>query len=1490
MASDVLEAEEVIKRIRKGHGIIEGDLIEELKRNPDLAVALKELHINLRNSVKLLSEELNTKDAHCVLEMIQNADDNSYEPGIKPKLHFHLQPMTLRVDCNEKGFSEADVKAICSIGQSTKPIEGCIGEKGIGFKSCWKIANIVAISSGPYSFKFDRSKDLGMIAPIPAVFPSHEYLDGHTQILLELQTQEKAEHLEEEFKSLPPTLLMFLRRLRHLRIDFGAKAYKEICCEPNQQGDLLYLTTKDKEESGTEVTTKVSYIVAKHKMQAYASEPKRKGVSETEIVLGFPMSADDSPLGATQNAHAILPLRDYGFKFMIQADFLLPASREDILRCPWNQNLLSGIPIAFCQAVKKLNEKPSLRYSWTRYLPDRLPHSFLSPLSDTLREALTDTKVLYSWTGSLEEPRLLVHIPPRFLNRKGSPIMISDQSELRLYLSPKYSWFTDQDSLRKLGVTEFADQDFLNKLKTLYPTKTTKTNDADQKWHEDVAKALNTLSHSRWSTQISHLPLVPLRDGRWISMASVKEAVFLDQPDGMSTPTGIDIQLVDKYATTNPGRLRLYNNLGIKTCSSYEISNLILRKHQTGYQSLSSSRDAAMHLVYLYRARSTKPLLPYSLIWVYDGAKTWVKPKDLYIEIPGQNFFADLFSKDPDCLRFIHSDYITIVRGNEQASWLQWLVETLSLSTQPRLVEEGGLSRAFKSIIKHHDSVTWLNILRDPKRRYKPSNHPNVCEELAGTKVICVDGKVRKLDETVFPTPAIRTVCAKFDIEPPIIKVDDPSYEGWIKLLQPLGVGMKVTVGFYIEALKCIKDTNHVDRTQVFRIYQALAEIQDQAALRKAFLHEDLILKWSLDNASWIAMSACVWNAPLRLRSKIALSGIWPDCEKFFRLSLGVENATLDMIVEEIKRTSWGSDTSDVGMIKSLFTTLIRFAPDYGAEAKRAQIDGFSTGTFFIADRHYLHESFTGKVPILDFSVGEVHKLHKIFDLLNLRNKYLSNVVEEDYNTSGSQELDHRLTTMFRSKANALARCAQYWRPSQAMKDTLQKQSELLGLKVIRVSKITLRRYLTHQGQTISVESEGELQVVPFADGLNVYLPVEEAKLQLVNQLYLPNEIAKFLGILDRSLFIGVILQSNKDVVDTLLDYQGVPKLQDEEFISMDSLSNTEGTGQSLEDYPSLSKIATNQRSTSDSSKSAVIGGKSIVEHGESITRRVSTNRITPTFSAMVQSRPSLEFQMTNLMISSGTGPTTESGLYRSPAAPLSRELMVRNIKSAKERFQEMQTSLKIRGSQSTEFPVEAVNLLDIAKYKPTKRKGRNSRATKNAPQRQNNVSAARDFEIGVSGEQFAFEYLKNAVPDFNETHWTSNLKAFTKLHPDYKDFESYDAPEVSDFVFEDKRGQLTAFLVDRGHEESKAWLAEPPTYYLEVKATTEGHHAPFSMSNWQYKLVRANHSPSLLSHLHSSAHGVVTDADVGIGTRPHAFVPGIYRDSESGIHDLAGV
>ena len=96
----------------------------------------------------------------------------------------------------------------------------------------------------------------------------------------------------------------------------------------------------------------------------------------------------------------------------------------------------------------------------------------------------------------------------------------------------------------------------------------------------------------------------------------------------------------------------------------------------------------------------------------------------------------------------------------------------------------------------------------------------------------CVDGVLRRLDETVFPTPELLKVCAKFDIQLPFIKVDKLEDKGWIHLLEPLGVGMKATVDFYVQALRRIKEIKQVDKAQALKVYQALPENHDQSALR----------------------------------------------------------------------------------------------------------------------------------------------------------------------------------------------------------------------------------------------------------------------------------------------------------------------------------------------------------------------------------------------------------------------------------------------------------------------------------------------------------------------------------------------------------------------------------------------------------------------------------------------------------------------------------
>jgi len=113
-----------------------------------------------------------------VLKRIQNAEDNDYATE-NPHLRFVLtntdsligykNTAVLIVENNEVGFQKKHVEAICSVGQSTKSKDqGYIGEKGIGFKSVFRITSCPYVFSQGFSFKLpetDDSSGLGYIVP-----------------------------------------------------------------------------------------------------------------------------------------------------------------------------------------------------------------------------------------------------------------------------------------------------------------------------------------------------------------------------------------------------------------------------------------------------------------------------------------------------------------------------------------------------------------------------------------------------------------------------------------------------------------------------------------------------------------------------------------------------------------------------------------------------------------------------------------------------------------------------------------------------------------------------------------------------------------------------------------------------------------------------------------------------------------------------------------------------------------------------------------------------------------------------------------------------------------------------------------------------------------------------------------------------------------------------------------------------------------------------
>jgi hypothetical protein len=183
-----------------------------------------------------------------------------------------------------------------------------VGEKGIGFKSVFTVADRVYINSGPYSFYFDKRAPLGMITP--ALDSQYPAVRGWTTFHLHLAPSENGNDLSAQLRDVSPTLLLFLRKLRALSITVPSDGTDiEVRRTDYVDRDMVVL---ERVQNGERIVE--SYVLVKYLAQTPSEEPTREGVKESEIVLAFPVTETREPMAKNQDVHAFLPLRCYGFK------------------------------------------------------------------------------------------------------------------------------------------------------------------------------------------------------------------------------------------------------------------------------------------------------------------------------------------------------------------------------------------------------------------------------------------------------------------------------------------------------------------------------------------------------------------------------------------------------------------------------------------------------------------------------------------------------------------------------------------------------------------------------------------------------------------------------------------------------------------------------------------------------------------------------------------------------------------------------------------------------------------------------------------------------------------------------------------------------------------------------------------------------------------------------------------------------------------------
>lgn len=369
--------------------------------SPEAAV-VRGMRAKLERAVQLLAGELYADGIHFVLELLQNAEDSEYDLWDEPFFRIVRRPDHLLVQYNEVGFREEEVRSLCDISRSSKSkAAGQIGEKGVGFKSVFRVSDTPQVFSAGYSFGFRRSDldtGLGYVVPSWIDRPPPCVQAGLTNIYLPLRGDAQGEIAR--IADIEPSVLLFLKKLRTIEIidEVSGRTRRVTRID---RGNNVELQDDDRPETWRVFATKL-------KVPADCRDDRREGIEETEMILAFPLTSEqEADASRKPSVHAFLPVRPYGFRFVVQADFVLASSREEILKDrSWNRWLRDRVPEVFLKATAASRDDERLRNKFLSFvpLPGDLEDEFFKPVSERIIGLLKEDACILVEAGRWARP------------------------------------------------------------------------------------------------------------------------------------------------------------------------------------------------------------------------------------------------------------------------------------------------------------------------------------------------------------------------------------------------------------------------------------------------------------------------------------------------------------------------------------------------------------------------------------------------------------------------------------------------------------------------------------------------------------------------------------------------------------------------------------------------------------------------------------------------------------------------------------------------------------------------------------------------------------------------------------------------------------------------------------------------------------------------------------------------------------------------------
>jgi hypothetical protein len=885
---------------------------------------------------KLLStiaNELNSEDNHFLLELIQNAQDNKYGEGTEPSILFRATPELLIVENNELGFTAQNVKSLCSAAESTKTDKTMyIGEKGIGFKSVFKVTHAPEVHSNGFHFRFlrDPTEKGGLSYILPHWHePTFEVRQHGTTLVLPA----KEGYSFGDFHQLSPTLLLFLSKLRLISIERDGVLTSFRCLD---DAGVTRLTASTRTGNTEDVVEKRFVRASSTVSMASITEERRKGVPESTLVLAFPVLATRSPeLGATCPLFAFLPVYDYGFRFIIHADFVLTSSRESIQeQLPWNQRLRDCIPNAFLAALERFKADPTLRNAYFQFLPRKgeVKGDFFKTVRSKLFAALGETECVLGQSGRWLKPKQVLLASKEFRELVPSATVL----ELFGLDYPDPAVDAPPELLQEIGCQPL----LIEQVCTFFSTHATWFAKRPLAWRASFYAYLANISNRDVLVRsLLQVTCIPLSSGKLVvpGSATIFFPLRADKEYGFEHELSVlQPSIFSKALKANPNTEALFVALGVKHDEPYDVIHFhILPKHQDPH--LEGSTDDALiaHLRYVkdrwneYKsALALRGAQSLSIGQLSVGTKAkmadgWIfdQPAKLYVSKEYSPLFSleEIGGGEVDAGLLVSERYVTEDEAASNESLQEWqtFFRELGVNVRPRVMRTSdgdarcgpeihnllsSPKKTVRRLLLEAFARDW-NIYAEFTRssvtlgRAYTARATTFLEELRGTTAPTKRRNAFRLDASYFDCEEVRSFFGENAnyLDARISNLD---------FLKTCGVTHRVDAPACMRRLREARAGAILSRQQLRHIFNRLEECwrQDQAAIEQAFKSEALIPVNSGEDVQWFTSGQVTWRSPpmqVRVLERLApsLSNKYQEHLQFFTRLLRIQN--------ELPLTKW---------------------------------------------------------------------------------------------------------------------------------------------------------------------------------------------------------------------------------------------------------------------------------------------------------------------------------------------------------------------------------------------------------------------------------------------------------------------------------------------------------------------------------------------------------------------------------------------------------